>query len=387
MMLPAVSGADHKRCGGSTRSLTRISALIASVACLVILPAVLPTSAIAATASWSFEPGGFDFGALIPGEKAPEPAHLRLTNTGDVRLSPALISLDSEGAFALAYNGCDAPIAPGGGCSVEVTFRPGSPGPKEAALEVSEREGTVPPAVARLTGAGVSPTVSIDPTAVDFGTIQAGAMVWPPRTVTVTNQGPSELFISSLEMFENSGPAKGLEPIRWVGGTCHDHLSLPPGGSCTFMLEFGSSDPVSASAEMRITDDALDSPQIVHVSGTASPAPPREPPPPPAASPRATLSGHPSKRTKARITTFEFSGNEGTTWFECHLDSGPFRRCTSPARYRSLKAGKHQFWVRPIATNPSAVLGPALNYSWRIIGPRHQRHGSKKAAGGSALAG
>jgi hypothetical protein len=75
----------------------------------------------AATASWAFEPASFDFGVLMPGEAAPEPAHLRLVNTGETWLAPRFLTLASEGAFGLVSNGCRSSLAPGGSCVIEVT--------------------------------------------------------------------------------------------------------------------------------------------------------------------------------------------------------------------------------------------------------------------------
>jgi hypothetical protein len=162
------------------------------------------------------------------------------------------------------------------------------------------------------------------------------------------------------------------------GALAASSLSLPPGGSCTVTFEFGSLVPDSAEGELRLNDNALDSPQAIHVAGTAvAPPPPPGPPPPPA--PSATLSGHPAKRTKARTATFTFSGNQDATGFECRLDKDSFRRCTSPASYRALKPGNHRFWVRPIGTFPSTVLGPALDYRWHVIGPpaKKKAHGRR----------
>jgi hypothetical protein len=94
------------------------------------------------------------------------------------------------------------------------------------------------------------------------------------------------------------------------------------------------------------------------------------PGPPPPFTPLATLSGHPGKRTKSRAATFTFSGNGDTRRFECRLDNDFFRSCTSPARYRALQPGMHQFRVRPVGVHYFTVLGPAVTYHWRVVGVR-----------------
>jgi hypothetical protein len=125
---------------------------------------------------------------------------------------------------------------------------------------------------------------------------------------------------------------------------------------------------------LRITDNALDSPQVIHVSGTATAAPPTVSLPPRPHAPGATLSSHPTKRTRSPVATFTFSGNQYTTGFECRLDNGPFRHCASPARYRALKRGKHLFRVRP----NGGVLVPAVSYTWRVIGPPEKKKGHRR---------
>jgi hypothetical protein len=344
--------------------------LVAAVAALALVPA----TADAATASWAFEPASVDFGVLLPGEAAPAPAHLKLVNTGAVALAPALVTLGPTEEFRLGDNDCGVPLAPGGSCGFEVTFKPLSSGPKEATLEVSERNGTVPPAVAKLTGAGVSPTVTVTPMTIDFGTIQAGGPLRLERGATLTNQGPGDLFIDNSEFFVGGRPA-GWGPLTWSASTCEPRVSLPPGGSCTVTFSFGSLDAVAAEGELRITDNAVDSPQVIHASGTATAPPPVISPPPRPPAPAATLTGIPSPRTKSRVATFTFTGNEYTTGFECRLDNAPFRHCASPARFRALKPGKHRFRVRPIG----GVLVPALSYAWRVIGtPAKKHHGGRR---------
>lgn len=334
--------------------------LVAAVATFTLAPA----TAGAATASWAFQPATFDFGVLLPGEAAPAPAHLELVNTGETSLDIELVTITSQGEFSLGENRCSRWLGPGRSCGVEVTFTPRSSGPKEATLEVFDRDESVPPAIAKLTGAGVSPTVTVDPTTIDFGVVQAGPGPFPERTATITNQGPGDLLISGLDFHVEGVPASP-GALRFNGGTCKERSPVPPGGSCTVSFALQPLVPFAATGEMRVTDNAVDSPQVIHVSGAATVfAPIVYPEPAIRPIPGVTLADHPPKRTRVRGATFTFSGNGYTLGFECRLDDGPFRRCAPPKRYRSLRPGKHRFWVRPIGTLPA----PALSYRWRIVG-------------------
>lgn len=359
----------------------RFTWLIAAVAALALLPALLPTSAGAATASWAFEPATYDFGTWMPGEKAPEPARLRLVNTGEVTLKPEFVVLipNPDSSMQILYEGCDSPVSPGGGCTIEVAFKPQSPGPKEATLEIVSFAGGTTSAVAHLTGAGTAPTVSIDPTTVDFGAVALGTRVSPSRTITVTNPGSLDLSISEVQFRVLSGEAQpGFPPFASpVPNTCHSALVLPAGGSCTITMDFTPRVLGLASAELRLVDDALDSPQVIHLSGTGSPEAVPTPAPRPV-EPQATLGRHPAKRTRSKVATFTFSGSPTTAGFVCRLDRQPFGPCTSPARYRSLKPGVHQFTVR--ATGSDGTQTPGATYSWRVLKPTPKHRPAGKHA-------
>ncbi|MDQ4018506.1 MAG: Ig-like domain-containing protein [Actinomycetota bacterium] len=49
---------------------------------------------------------------------------------------------------------------------------------------------------------------------------------------------------------------------------------------------------------------------------------------------------------RPQAATFEFSANEGGVTFACSFDRGPWTACTSPAVYKALPVGRHEFRVR-----------------------------------------
>ena len=348
------------------RTRATLAFAVALVACLLV-----PNAAHAATASWAFEPATFNFGTVAPGEEAPKPAQLKLVNTGEVPLFPTLVALTPADDFGLNSRGCRSWLEPGDSCTVEVTFKPRSSGVKETTLGVAAWEETAPPTAAHLSGSGAPPTATIEPATVDFGTIPAsndGSR--QQRSATITNQGPGGLTITDLEFSVGGAPAPFPGPLYWSGNTCQYGSTMPPGASCAVTFSLGSTETVSAAGELRITDNAVGSPQVIHVSGAVWATPPVIPAPPPPFAPLVTLAGHPGKRTKSRAATFTFSGNEDTRRFECRLDNDVFRRCSSPMRYRELKPGKHKFRVRPIGVHYFTVLGPAVTYDWRVVGIR-----------------
>lgn len=71
----------------------------------------------------------------------------------------------------------------------------------------------------------------------------------------------------------------------------------------------------------------------------------------------------PSGRTSGKRVKFTF-GSKGSTSFMCRLDSGAWKSCDSPKRYRVAK-GKHTFRVRAVGSD--GKLGPIVKHSFRRV--------------------
>ncbi|HEY5159635.1 MAG TPA: PKD domain-containing protein, partial [Gaiellaceae bacterium] len=63
-----------------------------------------------------------------------------------------------------------------------------------------------------------------------------------------------------------------------------------------------------------------------------------------------------------RTATFKFSGSagKGKLSFQCKLDKGKYKTCSSGKRYKNLKAGKHVFQVRAKDARGWLDLSPAI---------------------------
>jgi acetyl esterase/lipase len=89
--------------------------------------------------------------------------------------------------------------------------------------------------------------------------------------------------------------------------------------------------------------------------------------------PRTTITADPGKRIELRRrqrrarVRFRFEANREAKGFECRLDDGKFRRCSSPKRYR-VRRGRHRFRVRAIAANRDR--GPVEAFRFRVVGHR-----------------
>jgi CSLREA domain-containing protein len=56
----------------------------------------------------------------------------------------------------------------------------------------------------------------------------------------------------------------------------------------------------------------------------------------------------PPKKTSKTTVSFKFKATVGGSTFECKLDKGKFKKCSSPKKYKKLKPGKHVFKVRAV---------------------------------------
>jgi hypothetical protein len=94
----------------------------------------------------------------------------------------------------------------------------------------------------------------------------------------------------------------------------------------------------------------------------------RPPPPPPrdTVAPNTKIGHGPPHRTRARQAKFRFSSSERGSRFECKVDRGRFRPCSSPFQ-RMVKAGaRHLFRVR--ATDAAGNVDPTpARYRWRVL--------------------
>jgi hypothetical protein len=77
------------------------------------------------------------------------------------------------------------------------------------------------------------------------------------------------------------------------------------------------------------------------------------------ADPDTTINTGPSAPTKVNPPVFTFSSSEGSSTFECRVDTGTFMDCTSPHTTASLTQGPHTFEVRAIDSAGNVDETPA----------------------------
>ena len=81
--------------------------------------------------------------------------------------------------------------------------------------------------------------------------------------------------------------------------------------------------------------------------------------------PKTKITKKPKKKTSSHKARFRFTSNEAGSSFECKLDKGRWKGCSSPKKYKGLDQGKHRFKVRATDTSGNRDKSPA-KYRWRI---------------------
>ncbi len=81
--------------------------------------------------------------------------------------------------------------------------------------------------------------------------------------------------------------------------------------------------------------------------------------------PNTRLTKGPKASTTARKAAFKFNSTEANSTFQCKLDKGGYKSCTSGKSYKNLKKGKHTFRVRAIDKAGNVDATPIAK-TWRI---------------------
>jgi len=122
----------------------------------------------------------------------------------------------------------------------------------------------IPAVIFALTAFAVGQAVSLSPTSLSFGAVQAGNSS-QPQTVTLTNTGSATLTISSIAFTGNA-----LQDYKQTN-TCG--TSVNAGAQCTISVTFKPTRTGVRNANLTITDNAANSPQNVPVTGIGQSSP------------------------------------------------------------------------------------------------------------------
>ena len=209
-----------------------------------------------------------------------------LTNTGSASLTTTAISV--SGDFAETDNCQKSPVAPGGSCTIQVTFTPTATGSRGGQMTLFANVSGGQLAVS-LVGEGTSSgTVTLTPGSIGFGPVPVGTTS-APLQATATNTGLAAVPITG---FAITGPFS-------IASNACGTSALAADSACQLTVAFTPSKPGAATGTLTLTDGA--GTQFVQLSGTGE-APPTDTLSPTSLSFPATATGQLSAVQTVQIT-------------------------------------------------------------------------------------
>ena len=148
---------------------------------------------------------------------------------------------------------CGTSLAVGAKCTVSVTFTPSALGTRTGTLTITD-SATNSPQIVSLTGTGIA-QATLSPVTESFGN-QAVGTISAPKTVTLDNDLPSALSISSIAV---SGDYSQTN-------TCG--TSVAAAATCSINVAFSPTTTGSRTGTLTVTDSASNSPQTVSLTGS-----------------------------------------------------------------------------------------------------------------------
>ena len=209
--------------------------------------------------SMVLSPVSLDFGDQILGRQSSALTEtLTNTATSAMLITSVTISGSNAAEFNKTSTTCGASLAAGASCVVHVTFTPGQPGPRAAALTINDDTASSPQSVP-LNGVGLtaSPNATLSVAGVTFGTQLVGTTS-PAMLVVLTNNGALALNVGDIAASSGFAETSNCLPSLASRAACIISVTFTP----------GSSGPENGT--LSISDDATGSPQTVSLSGTGS---------------------------------------------------------------------------------------------------------------------
>jgi hypothetical protein len=197
-------------------------------------------------------PASLDFGNQFVKTTSPAKT-VTVTNTGSRAL--AIPNISAPGDFGLATN-CPSSLPAQASCNVVVSFTPTVRAVEIGVLSITTN-GAGSPDTIPLSGTGIAPVVSLVAAGgLDFGSVAVGATS-APTPITLTNQGSAPLVVTAIAV---TGDFVRTNPNACLG-------SLAIQASCIINVAFTPASPGPRSGTLTLTDNALDNPQQLVLTG------------------------------------------------------------------------------------------------------------------------
>jgi hypothetical protein len=198
--------------------------------------------------------------------------------------------------------------------------------------------------------AAIAPSGVLDPS--------AGAVCWESLDCVSWGAFGASLPSPAGTPAASGGIPDGMALRRSIASGCETLLE-PGDDRDNSAADFAPSFPSPRPNSVAPTERPCSAPGGSGGGGTAGPRSPA-PGQNPQGAPQTSLPGKPPKRSRDRTPTFRFAADEPGVDFECRIDGGRFRRCSSPFTSKRLGPGAHRFRVRARDSSGAADPSPAL---------------------------
>lgn len=212
------------------------------------------------------EPSSFDFGSRNLGAGPGGGQSFTLKNGGGTGVSVTGASSTDPTQFPVEASGCEAIVlAPGGSCTLEVSFAPTASGSQSATLSAT---GNVPTATAALSGTGTLAALAVSPSSHDFGSHRVGSGPSAAQLFEVTNTGTGATTIGQVAIGASGEVEFAIPADR---DECSG-VTLAPTESCSVEAVFEPNAAGPASAALAIPSEAPTATATLSGTGTMAAA-------------------------------------------------------------------------------------------------------------------
>jgi hypothetical protein len=210
----------------------------------------LSGSGIAASVTISANPSSVSFGSVTAGSSSTK--SVTVTNSGNSNMTISQVSVNAKDVTA---TGITTPVtlAPGKSAAMSLAFSPKSAETVTGNVTVTSSQGSS--AVIPVSASAVQAGVTITPSSVNFGNVTVGEP--NSQTMQLSNSGTGVLTVTQLSV-TGSG---------FTSSSVNLPLSLNPGTSSTFNVQFAPQTAGSVTGSVSIVSNAPTSPSMVALSG------------------------------------------------------------------------------------------------------------------------
>ena len=215
-------------------------------------------------AALTIVPSSVSFGTVYLGKKATQ--SVTLTNIGSTSITISSADIATPGNALGDYSvskSCTSTQGAKKSCTISLSFDAVaeifSPTASTATLIITDSAAGSPQQLP-LSATVINPLATLSPASVNFSTQEEGTTS-APTTVTLTNTGNTPLTLGTLSISGNFA-------IVPADTTCADGGTVQPSASCVIGVDFTPTAKVQRTGTLKITDNALTSPQEVTLSGT-----------------------------------------------------------------------------------------------------------------------